>query len=348
MTILFFRFASTIFFLYNLFSTYFTVKEVAIVMNIDKIIDEIMNIKKTIQNHTHSYMYDSELTNIIDEQLNAKVLILKLFLKNNNLNQYLEMINDISSPICGNAIQFVELVDAIKDDIKKCTKWSNPKERLQLINNLASTMQEKYDIASIDILFGSLGIECGKEFYTVNSKKTYVQNVLQKEPIIKIISLAQIENIFDELIDIEDTTKILSNNYIDEQIKKCAVKINNNDYDGAITNARTLLEEVLLSIEEKISGVRQVNDGDLLKLYKRVRKLLNLEPDDKAIDNSLQEITRGMVSIVNGFSGLSNNSGDRHACTYKPSKRHALLTVNSTLIICQFLIESYESQYILN
>lgn len=87
-------------------------------MNIDKIIDEIMNIKKTIQNYTHSYVYNSELTNIIDEQLNAKVLILKLFLKNNNLNQYLEMINDISSPICGNAIQFVELVDAIKDDIK--------------------------------------------------------------------------------------------------------------------------------------------------------------------------------------------------------------------------------------
>ncbi len=42
--------------------------------------------------------------------------------------------------------------------------------------------------------------------------------------------------------------------FIDEQIKKCDLKIFEGDYDGAITNARSLLEAVLVRAEGKVSG----------------------------------------------------------------------------------------------
>lgn len=37
--------------------------------------------------------------------------------------------------------------------------------------------------------------------------------------------------------------------------------------------------------------------------------------------------------------------GDRHPRRYKPDKRHAILAVNSALVIAQFLVETYNYQY---
>jgi hypothetical protein len=39
--------------------------------------------------------------------------------------------------------------------------------------------------------------------------------------------------------------------YIQEQIEKCDDKLSSGDYDGAITNARTLLENICLYILEQ-------------------------------------------------------------------------------------------------
>lgn len=54
---------------------------------------------------------------------------------------------------------------------------------------------------------------------------------------------------------------------------------------------------------------------------------------------------RGFVSIISGLAGISNNSSDRHAQNYKPQKRHAILAVNTALVITQFFVETYKSQY---
>lgn len=316
-------------------------------MNIEKILEEIFEIRNTLNKHKQAYLDDSIFSEIIDTQLNSRLPLLKLFLKKSNLNEYYDLINEGSVPVFKNAIQVVDLLYSIKDDILECAKWSNPNDRLKLINKISYTMQSNYNLNEIDIILSSVGIKCGKEYYVTNSKRVYVQNILQNEPIIKIIKLAKSQNLFFELQDIREATKKLASPYIDEQIEKCINKINNFDYSGAITNARTLLEEVLLLIIQNITGTRPDNDGDLQKLYKTVRKLLNLEPNDPKINNSLIQITSGLNNIVYGMSCVSNNAGDRHACIYKPDKRNALLVVNSTLILCKFLIESYELQFIL-
>ena len=132
--------------------------------------------------------------------------------------------------------------------------------------------------------------------------------------------------------------------FIREQTQKCRVKISQGDYDEAITNARALLEAVLLGIEEKLCGSRQEYNGDLNKVYKRVQKSLNLEPKRTDISESLKQILSGITSIVGGIARLRNKMSDSHARSYRPDERHAKLAVNSVNTICMFLLESLEYQ----
>ncbi len=133
-------------------------------------------------------------------------------------------------------------------------------------------MQNKYVRVQINNLFDSFNIEYGDEFYTVNSKRVYVQNVLQQVRTVDIIKLAKTEKNIKENIDISESISKLSNKFIEEQIEKCNNKIIDKDYDGAITNARSLIEEILLLIEEKIYGIGKV----MMVIYKNyIRELEN-------------------------------------------------------------------------
>jgi hypothetical protein len=132
--------------------------------------------------------------------------------------------------------------------------------------------------------------------------------------------------------------------FIDEQIKKSEKKIQEEDYDGAITNARSLLEAVLKEVEEKLDGDAPRYDGDLPKLYKRVQKLLNLDSNRPDIDQPLKQVLSGLVNIIQGLSGLSNKMGDRHARSYRPSRHHALLICNAAKTVSNFIFDTYSYQ----
>ena len=313
-------------------------------MKIEQIIDDIIELRKQLQRKTQTYLCDIDYISIFDNQLNSKAKILLTYLNSNGFVEYYNLLSSLI-PIENNAIEFMETFITIKNEIIEFNKYNNPQSRLKLINDLACHMQEKYVRSEIDCIFSSLNIKCGDEFYTFNSKRVYVQNVLQSANTMQIIKLAKAENLLSEIIQIKDDIHEISNVFINEQIDKCNKKIVDEDYDGAITNARSLLEEVLLSIESKILGYKSEYDGNLMKLYKRVSKILNLDPNDASTENNLNEITRGLTSIISGLSGISNNLSDRHAQKYKPDKRHSILCVNSSLIICKFLFESYNFQY---
>ena len=128
--------------------------------------------------------------------------------------------------------------------------------------------------------------------------------------------------------------------FIDEQLGKANDKIRDGDYDGAITNARSLLEAVLTELEAEWTGENEPYDGDLPKLYKRVQKALHLDPSRPDLEQPLKQVLSGLISIVNGVAGISNKMGDRHVRTYKPEKRHAVLVVNATKTLASFLFET--------
>jgi hypothetical protein len=132
--------------------------------------------------------------------------------------------------------------------------------------------------------------------------------------------------------------------FIDEQIAKSEEKLQSGDFDGAITNARALAEAVLLDIEKCYDAKAPEYDGDLPRLYRKVQKLLNLDPARPDIHESLKQVLGGLSGIISGLAGLRNKMSDAHVRSYKPSKHYALLVVNAARTLVNFLFEEYLSQ----
>lgn len=136
----------------------------------------------------------------------------------------------------------------------------------------------------------------------------------------------------------------VSHEFISEQVLKCDEKLQSGDYDGAITNARSLTEAVLVELETRISPTPVPYDGDLLKLFKRVQGLLNLDPGKEDLAESLKQILRGLTSVVSGIGTLRNKMGDAHRRTYKPERHHAKLAINAAKTLTDFLFDTFEYQ----
>jgi len=135
-----------------------------------------------------------------------------------------------------------------------------------------------------------------------------------------------------------------SHAFILEQIDKCREKFAANDYDGAITNARSMVEAVFEETLKKAGEQVPDHKGDMHKLYQAIKKRLNLNPNQKDLDETLKQTLSGLNSIVTGIAGISNKMGDRHARRYKPEKHHALLVINTAHALCEFVVSSLEYQ----
>ena len=133
----------------------------------------------------------------------------------------------------------------------------------------------------------------------------------------------------------------LSNEFINDQIRKAKDKLTQDDYDGVITNVRSLMEAFQEEIIRRSGAEVPKYDGDLLKLYKKTKQVLNLDPSEQPSD-ILKQVLTGLNSIVSGLSGMSNKMGDRHSRTYRPSRHHAKLAINAAFTFCEFLLDSYE------
>lgn len=131
---------------------------------------------------------------------------------------------------------------------------------------------------------------------------------------------------------------------IDDNIRKCEEKLAEADYSGAITNARSLVESVLIGIEKEFDAQAEEYDGNLQALYKRVQKLLHLEPERKDISDSLRQILSGLVSVVGGLAAVRNKMGDAHATSYRPGRHHAKLAVHAAVTLSDFLFETKSYQ----
>lgn len=210
------------------------------------------------------------------------------------------------------------------------------------------------DIKQYDFLFDA---SCSKakrlrEFWSLADNQDVIifLNAICKHKLKEQTKINSIKNITDELtqknIKIVKKEKIdkLSHQFINEQIEKAESKLNNSDYDGAITNARSLVEaiqeEIILQSGETIPEY----DGNLQKLYKETKRILNLTPDNKDLSDTLKQVLTGLNTTLVGISGLSNKMADRHSRQYKPAKHHAKLAINIAFTFCEFLLDSFEYQ----
>lgn len=131
---------------------------------------------------------------------------------------------------------------------------------------------------------------------------------------------------------------------IGEQLTKCQIKIKEGDCTGAITNARSLLESVLLEIRRDLASETKQYDGDLGKLLKEVLVLFGHDPAKNKKDNIISQITKGLSSVVAGLASGRNNMSDAHPVNYKPEPYEAKLVVNSAIALSDYFFELYKSR----
>ncbi|MHA6727061.1 abortive infection family protein [Chryseobacterium sp. A301] len=136
-----------------------------------------------------------------------------------------------------------------------------------------------------------------------------------------------------------ESISTIGHEFVNEQIEKCQQKIASDDFNGAITNARTLCEAILTHIIEKIDNGHIKNDGNLINLWSKAKKVLKLDLKKGEIPDFVFQILSGLDTTINGLAGLSNNAGDRHANKFNTKRHHAKLAVNSTMTLCDFLID---------
>lgn len=159
-----------------------------------------------------------------------------------------------------------------------------------------------------------------------------------------------IDYLEDEQIDVKiihvpsEVPNHLTFAHIKEDLAKCEKRFNEEDYSGAITSARSLVEGVCNEILYNLTGVELKDKLDLPALFKKVRKHLNLNTNNPSLETPLKQVISGLINIVNGLAEIRNENGDAHHRRYDVNKHHALVVINSAKTVVTFLFNTYEYQ----
>lgn len=115
------------------------------------------------------------------------------------------------------------------------------------------------------------------------------------------------------------------------------------DPEGAITLARTLLEDVCKWILDQ-AGENWDERDDLPILYRKLAKRLKLAPDEYT-EEVFKKILGSCQNVVESLGTLRNRLGDAHSTGPKrtrPQPRHAELAVNLAGAMATFLVSTWE------
>lgn len=118
-----------------------------------------------------------------------------------------------------------------------------------------------------------------------------------------------------------------------------------DDPAGAITLARTLLEDVCRWLLHDLE-VPAADQDDLPSLYRKLSKALKLAPDDHS-EQVFKQILGNCQSVVESLGALRNKLGDAHGIGPKrarPAARHAELAVNLAGSMATFLVATWEAR----
>ncbi len=124
-----------------------------------------------------------------------------------------------------------------------------------------------------------------------------------------------------------------------------AMERRENDPPGAITLARTLLEDVCKWIIDE-AGQSWAEKDDLPVLYRKLAQILKLAPSGHT-EEIFKQILGSCQSIVESLGSLRNKLSDAHSPGPKrarPAPRHAELAVNLSGTMATFLISTWKAR----
>ena len=149
-----------------------------------------------------------------------------------------------------------------------------------------------------------------------------------------------------EPIFIAPKVKVVDRQYIRELQERIKDDLEHKDYDSVITKSRTLLEEVLIFIIERLTKERYKSNGDLVKIYQETTDLLNMRQKGDW-DKRVNELLGGMHKIVSAIASMRNLNSDAHgagAGRINIREREALLAANSSMMLAEYWLAVYETK----
>jgi len=263
-----------------------------------------------------------------------------------NLSEYTLM--NLSKAVCGDSDGFIYLTG--KNLIHYFNKFGYNETSLGCFSRNSFTEQKLRELNGKGVIRQIieetvnprrfLGHECN---YDDAAK---LLNEMIRYDKIELRKLGEEYKVFDlnELLVKPSTLVEINHGFVNEQIKKCNEKIVVQDYNGAITNARSMIEALFIEVIEKHEKIEIKNDGNLDGLWSKVKKILKLELDKENLPEYVIQILSGIDTAIKGLAGLSNNTSDRHATKFKTRKHHAKLAVNLAITLGEFLLDSWQFQ----
>lgn len=153
-------------------------------------------------------------------------------------------------------------------------------------------------------------------------------------------------NIGEQFVFNTPKVNVVTQLYIRELPNRIKEDLANKDYDSVITKSRTLLEEVLIYIIEKLTMERYKSNGDLMKIYQDATELLNMR-QKKDWDKRINELLGGMHKMVSAISSMRNINSDAHGAgsgRIEIKEREALLASQSTMMLAEYWLSVYNGR----
>ena len=163
------------------------------------------------------------------------------------------------------------------------SRWGYMYDLLEFLNKqgrVGDLLSYLMDMSRFDELNGLGDLEKVKETY-----RAIVESAIRMINSHLLIARKEVRIVHNKFImasigeDISFETpkvKVINSEYIKELPDRIKDDIANKDYDSVITKSRTLLEEVLIHIIEKMTFERYKSNGNLIKIYQDATELLNM------------------------------------------------------------------------
>jgi len=236
------------------------------------------------------------------------------------------------------------------------TSTSRGTARLRLL--LADAMAQNFKAYDLPTLGERLGLAPGTEAEAMSSKRTYVNRRLQgladqeirriARELAKDVASEELDRLLADGSPADASISRVLDRFDREVIHRrwtSALERRSTDPEGAITLARTLLEDVIKWLLAK-QGVKHDGKADLPALYRLIAVDLRLAPDAYA-EEVFKRILGSCQSVVESLGTLRNRLSDAHSSgplRAKPHGRHAELAVNLSGTMATFLIATWEAR----
>ena len=177
-------------------------------------------------------------------------------------------------------------------------------------------------------------------------------DVINAQLVIARVELRQINkrfaiaNIGEEASFETPNVRVINSQYIKELPDRIKDDLDNKDYDSVITKSRTLLEEVLIHIIEKMTFERYKSNGNLIKIYQDATELLNMRQKSEW-DKRVNELLGGLHKLVSAISSMRDMNSDAHGAgssRINIRKREALLVANSSMMLAEYWLSVFEGK----